>query len=319
MAKKGGSKNAKPGAQPYQPAGRAGGRGESATAAGRGKSGGRKGSGRGGGRGGRGGKNGGHAQPAAGTETEEELRREIMKLRLEKEEAQLRAKMQESIRIEEEQRRRLGRHRGESAVHLTAPARSDVRSSRQPQPSAPSRAGASEQEKLGRRLAAEREASARPTLQADARQETTTDDERRANIARKLREKQQLEACQLSERRLNAAAQESPEEEYQAEVSRRKHLEENGVRLIKSAIEQKKGGRAGARRSYDGMPAVEEMYESIKMFDAELKEATASGRQADDAGVAIASAVVSAAPPPAFHSVRHFNRNRQMVLLHVDN
>ena len=76
MAKKGGSKNAKPGAQPYQPAGRAGGRGESATAAGRGKSGGRKGSGRGGGRGGRGGKNGGHAQPAAGTETEEELRRE---------------------------------------------------------------------------------------------------------------------------------------------------------------------------------------------------------------------------------------------------
>ena len=222
------------------------------------------GGGRGGGRGGGGRGGGGAGGSSDPLEREFELKREIMRLKLEKEEAELRADLERRKRSEEGKlHRSTDRRRRELD-------RRDVREVGQP---------AVRQQRgmeLGQRLAVEREREAGRQLRSEAAEASQRraesdrvqeEDQRRSEMAAKLRAEQDAEAKQVAQRRRVAAARETPTQLAESEKRRRGMVEARVSDLVASATSKPK-----PRPGESAEPAsMEDLYENVRSSEAELK------------------------------------------------
>ena len=199
-----------------------------------------------------------------------------MRLKLEKEEAELRADLEQRKRREEGRlqrsadRRRRDQVRQREALHGDGVER---------------RAKGLE---LGQRLAAEREKETERQLRSEAveasqrRDESvraSEEDQRRSELAAKLRAEQDLEAKLIAQRRRVAAARESPEQLLEAE-KRRRTLVEGKIRELISKTTS--GTKPKSRPAVSSEAAsVDDLYETLRSTETELKLALSDEGSSD--------------------------------------
>ena len=202
-----------------------------------------------------------------------ELKREIMRLKLEKEEAELRADLEQRKRREEGRLQRATdrRRRDQIRQHEVPQAHDTER-----------RAKGLE---LGHRLAAQRQNDFQQQDVVEAsqrRQESdrfSEEDQRRLELSAKLRAEQEAEAMLIAQRRRVAAARESPEQLFEAEQRRRATVEAKIRELISKTAS---GTKPKPRPAVSSEAAsLDDLYETLRSTETELKLALSDESSSD--------------------------------------
>jgi hypothetical protein len=192
-----------------------------------------------------------------------------MRLKLEKEEAEMRADLEHRKRREEGKLQRTADRRRREQD------RREVRDTGYGQ-DASRRAKGTE---LGQRLAAERERESGRQLRSEAAEATqrreeqdkaSEEDHRRSELAAKLRAEQEAEAKLIAQRRRAAAARESPEQLLEVEKRRRALVEAKLQELIAKSASSASKPKGRAAESSEAA-SVGDLYDSMRSSEAELK------------------------------------------------